>query len=238
MIDAEICQVLQSLEQDGRVLLFQLDATRLGGDVMYFHGHRSQGSIWWQGQEYEQISIDIDGLERRGDTKASAPTLSVANQVKGVQGVISALCVKLKDMVGAKVTIIETYKQFLDPINFPLKQNPEASNKSINQVWYIQQKKTETAFQVDFELVSPVDFMNSKLPRGQMTRTCRWARLKGYRGDICGYTGTAMFTKDGEPTDDPSLDQCGGKLTDCKLRHGENNELPFGGFPAVGLVKM
>jgi hypothetical protein len=30
---------------------------------------------------------------------------------------------------------------------------------------------------------------------------------------------------------DPSLDECNGTLTACKLRHGEGNELPFGGFP-------
>lgn len=31
-------------------------------------------------------------------------------------------------------------------------------------------------------------------------------------------------------------DRCGGRLSDCKKRHGENNPLPFGGVPGAGLV--
>ena len=48
--------------------------------------------------------------------------------------------------------------------------------------------------------------------------------------------GVARFTKDGQPTDDPALDKCGGRLSDCKLRFGEYGELPFGGYPASSLV--
>ncbi|EMO1386999.1 phage minor tail protein L, partial [Citrobacter freundii] len=36
---------------------------------------------------------------------------------------------------------------------------------------------------------------------------------------------------------DPSLDECPGTLTACKLRHGEGNELPFGGFPGTSLIR-
>lgn len=233
----EINTLIQQLEIEGRIMLFVLDTTELGGDVYYFHGHNQRGSIVWQGQPYTPIAINIDGLEQRGDAKASAPTLSVVNELDGVASVISALCIRLKDLVGSKITIIETFKRFLDPINFPNNQNPEASNKQITQVWYIQQKTSETYAQIDFELVSPIDFMKTKLPRGQMTRYCRWAQRKGYRGERCGYMGTAMFDKDGNPTDDPAKDQCGGRPSDCKLRFGDTAELPFGGFPAVGLVR-
>ena len=45
-----------------------------------------------------------------------------------------------------------------------------------------------------------------------------------------------MFDADGNPVDDPALDRCGGRLSDCKKRHGENNPLPFGGVPGAGLV--
>lgn len=235
---AEFNSIIQQLEIDGRIMLFILDTTELGGEVYYFHGHTKQGAIVWQGQQYSPISIGITGLERRGDGKASTPSLTVVNELDGIASVISALCIRLKDLVGSKVTIIETFKRFLDPINFSNNQNPEASNKQRTQIWYIQQKTSETYAQVEFELISPIDFMKSKLPGRQMTRYCEWARRKGYRGERCGYMGTAMFDKDGNPTDDPAKDQCGGHLSDCKKRFGEQSELPFGGFPAVGLVKM
>ncbi|MCP1507242.1 lambda family phage minor tail protein L [Pseudomonas marginalis] len=49
-----------------------------------------------------------------------------------------------------------------------------------------------------------------------------------------GYIGKVGI--DGNPTDDPAKDQCKGCLSSCKLRFGENNELSFGGFPAVSLI--
>jgi lambda family phage minor tail protein L len=41
------------------------------------------------------------------------------------------------------------------------------------------------------------------------------------------------------PEDDPiySQERCGKRLSSCKARFGENAELPFGGFPASGLIK-
>ncbi|HFX6219129.1 TPA: phage minor tail protein L, partial [Acinetobacter baumannii] len=65
---------------------------------------------------------------------------------------------------------------------------------------------------------------------------CHWCMVGKYRGEECGYTGTAMFTEKREPTDDPAQDNCGGHLRDCRLRHGDNKPLPFGGFPASSLL--
>lgn len=41
------------------------------------------------------------------------------------------------------------------------------------------------------------------------------------------------------PDDDPlySVDRCGKRLASCKARFGENEELPFGSFPAAGLAR-
>ncbi|APC20854.1 hypothetical protein BME99_10860 [Pseudomonas protegens] len=36
---------------------------------------------------------------------------------------------------------------------------------------------------------------------------------------------------------DASKDKCGGRLSSCKLRFGENNPLPYGSFPAAGLLR-
>jgi phage-related protein len=33
------------------------------------------------------------------------------------------------------------------------------------------------------------------------------------------------------------MDQCGKRLDSCKLRFGEGAVLPYGGFPAAGLVR-
>ena len=253
----------QKLSVAGIVTLYQLDATRLGGGVFYWHGHLSyedwayiyefankaqfsnkskriapQGTeniivrdIIWQGQAYSPVAIKSDGLEMRGDGKASMPNLAIANTLNGINGAMSALCLQLSDFAGAKLTVITTLAKYLDAANFA-SGNPQARNEYKKQVWFVEQKTAENASQVTFELSNPVDFEGMKIPCREITNYCHWAVCGRYRQDPCLYSGAAMFTKDGKPTDDQSLDYCGGSLADCKLR---DNTARFGGFPSSSL---
>lgn len=125
---------------------------------------------------------------------------------------------------------------YLDAANFP-DGNPTADpTQEALEIWYIDQKTSEDGEAVVWELSSPGEIYNHGLPGRQMTTFCHWAMTNGYRGPDCGYTGAAMFDDEDNPTDDPALDQCKGCLSSCKLRFGENNELSFGGFPAVSLI--
>lgn len=253
----------QKLSVAGIVTLYQLDATRLGGGVFYWHGHLSyedwayiyefankaqfsnkskriapQGTeniivrdIIWQGQVYSPVAIKSDGLELRGDGKASMPSLAIANTLNGINGAMSALCLQLSDFAGAKLTVITTLAKYLDAANFA-SGNPQARNEYKKQVWFVEQKTAENASQVTFELSNPVDFEGMKIPCREITNYCHWAVCGRYRQDPCLYSGSAMFTEDGKPTDDQSLDYCGGSLADCKLR---GNTARFGGFPSSSL---
>jgi lambda family phage minor tail protein L len=72
------------------------------------------------------------------------------------------------------------------------------------------------------------------LPRRQVVQNvCAWR----YRSAECGYTGGAVADINDQPTTDPARDQCGKRLASCKLRFGQYAELPFGGFPAAGLIR-
>ncbi|OEH66747.1 MAG: phage minor tail protein L [Psychrobacter sp. B29-1] len=189
----------------------------------------------WQGQIYNPIPIQSDGLEMRGDGRASTPSLVVANNLNGLQGAISALCLRHDDFAGAKLTVINTMAKYLDAANFA-EGNPQAANEYRKQLWYVEQKTSENASAVTFELSNPVNFEGARIPSRDITSFCHWAVHGRYRGQECGYTGTAMFTEDGTPTDDPSKDKCGARLSDCRLRFGDNNPLPFGGFPSSSLI--
>ncbi len=72
----------------------------------------------------------------------------------------------------------------------------------------------------------------------QMTNRCAWCMQGQYRGADCGYTGTRYYDKFGNPVDNPALDVCPGTVAGCKLRFGDDAMLPFGGFPAIGLLRM
>lgn len=215
---------VQKLSVDSLITLFELDATRLGGERYRFHGH-NDGVIRFLGQEYHPIAIKADGLEVRGDGRASAPTLTLANQIGDVVGAVSALCLRFDDFAGAKLIVIQTLSNYLS--------DPNANHKK--QLWFIEQKMSENNAQVVFELSNPVDFEGLKIPCREITNYCHWAVCGRYRGQECGYIGAKKFTQKGEPTTIANEDKCGGTLTDCQLRFGEDNPLPFGGFPASSL---
>ena len=256
----------QKLSVAGIVTLYELDATRLGGGILRWHGHISfddwikifdyagddslindrqlaghdydisttdkeiKRDIIWQGQVYSPIAIQSDGLEMRGDGKASMPSLAIANTLNGINGAVSALCLQLSDFAGAKLTVITTLAKYLDAANFA-SGNPQARNEYKRQTWFIEQKTAENSNQVTFELSNPVDFEGMKIPCREITNYCHWAVTGRYRGGECKYTG-GYFDSKGNSTDDPSLDYCGGAIESCRLR---GNTFRFGGFPSSSL---
>lgn len=188
--------------------------------------------IFWQGEEYHAWPHDLEGLEVTGDGRAPTPTLTAGN----IDGTLSALCLALDDLAQARVTIRTTFAHYLDAANFT-GGNPEADpSQERAEIWYVEQKVSETGEAIQWQLSSPADVSGQKIPSRQITSLCDWCLKGEYRGADCGYTGPPVADADGNPTDDPALDQCGGLLSDCKLRFGEDNELPFGGFPGSALL--
>ncbi len=223
---------IQKLEPGNQIRLFELDATRLGANLWRFHGHAQEGDIIWQGQLYSPLQITAKGFDIRGDGRPASPTLQVSNELGGVRGALTALCLQFRDLAGAKVRVIETFRHFLDAANFP-DGNPTASNQSKINLWYIEQKTSETFESLTFDLSGPTDMEGQMLPSQQITKLCRWACRGGYRGEACAYMGAAMFTKKNEPTDNPALDRCGGWWSSCKLR---GNTRRFGGSMGASLI--
>ncbi|MCD9572218.1 MULTISPECIES: phage minor tail protein L [Pseudomonas] len=240
---------IQKLEVGSEIMLFELDGSDYGADMLRFHGHAiahtpeelaaagdnadqlPAKSIWWQGNEYGAWPMQIDGIEANSDGAEVRPTLSVGN----VNGRITALCLAFDNLLEFKLTIRHTLAQFLDAENFP-EGNPEADpNEESVEIWYIDQKVSESGTLVSWELASPGNVGGESIGR-QMTQLCHWAMTNGYRGPNCGYTGP-YFDFDGKPTDDPVKDQCNGCLdSGCVVRFGVGNPNSFGGFPAVSLI--
>lgn len=244
----------QKLSVSGLVTLYQLDATSLGAGILYLHGHTEfedwkiidgavsstekeiKRNIIYQGITYEPVSINSEGLEMRGDGKASSPTLAMANNINGIQGAVSAYCLNFSDFAGAKLTVLNTSLDYLDATNFS-QGNPLADpNDYKKQVWYIEQKTSENALQVTFELSNPIDFEGQRIPCREINNYCQWAVNGEYRGESCGYIGTAMYDINDKPTTNPELDQCSGRLSGCRIRFGSNKPLPFGGFPSSSMA--
>ncbi|WP_186060992.1 phage minor tail protein L [Burkholderia gladioli] len=214
---------IQQLEPGSLVELFEVDCTSIGGDLLRFHGHLQSASIWWQGNEYKAWPIQATGFEHTSDAQQPEPKLTVGN----VNGTISALCVFLADLAGAKVRRRRTLVKYLDAVNFP-GGNPTAdpSEEMATELWYIEQKSSETNVQVEFTLSSALDFGGQQLPRRQIVQICQI----DYRGPYCGYTGTAYFDVNDQPVTDPALDRCSKRISGCECRFGVNEPLSISGF--------
>ena len=156
---------IQVLEPGSEVLLFELDGTDYGADVLRFHGHAiphtaaeliaagdnadqlPAKAIYWQGNEYSAWPMQIDGIEANGDGTAVRPTLSVGN----VNGRITALCLAFEDLLEFKLTMRHTLGTYLDAANFPA-GNPTADpTQETIEVWYIDQKVSENGTTVSWE---------------------------------------------------------------------------------------
>ena len=224
---------IQKLAPGAIVELFEVDLTPFGGDLLRFHAGTNQltQNIVWQGNTYTAFPVQASGFEFTGQGQAPRPRLLVAN----VFGSITALVLQYDDIVGAKVTRKRTLSKYLDAVNFPGGVNPTADPTAEfpNDVFYVDRKSSENNEIVEFELAPAMDVTGVMLPRRQIIQNiCPWR----YRGAECGYTGTSYFNTNDQPTDQAN-DACGKRLSSCKLRFGEFAELPYGAFPAAGLLR-
>lgn len=244
------------LAPGGKVRLVEVDASEFSGGIHRFHYSpfphtpreidEAQGDesklgpkpVVFDGKVYDFWPFQLTGLALSTD-QAAEPSLSVSN----LDGHITALCLQFKDMVNAKVSIIETYTVYLDAVNFPGRINPTADPTMFTlQTFWLDTKTSEDDEVVTWGLSSPADLQGLVIPTRQITSLCEWALRGQYRsGDGCTYNGTAYFDANGNPVSDPALDFCGGCFSDCRKRFGAGLEEPqsaildFGGFPATVL---
>lgn len=234
---SSVYEELSVLAPNAIVELFQLhlDATLHGtSDIYYFHAGANAnvtGNIIWNGNQYIRLPIQAEGFEYSNGGTLPRPTLSVAN----LGGEISALLLAANaitpgnDLGGAKVVRIRTLKKFLDgePTADPHAKFPD-------EVWYVDRKSAETRDVVQWELASKFDMAGIMIPKRQIiANVCQWK----YRSAECGYTGGSYWNESDVPVGTLAQDQCGKRLSSCKLRFGTYAQLPFGSFPGAGLTQ-
>lgn len=229
-----ITSEIQKLAPSAIIELFQLDATPVGGEIYYFHAGTNalKQSIVWQGQTYSPFPVQITGFEFATGGQLPRPKMVVSN----VTAIITALVLAYDDLLGMKVTRKRTMAKYLDAVNFAGGVNPNADSTAEfpNDVYFIEMKTNENKEVVEFELAASFDVQGVKLPRRQIIQNiCPWK----YRGAECSYAGTAYFDTNDVAVGSLAQDVCGKRLSSCEARFGANNPLPFGAFPAAGLIK-
>jgi len=228
---------LNKLAPSAVIELFELDGTAssIGVDQIYrFHAgvnEQISGNIVWNGNTYQRYPVEATGFTYEGGGQLPRPTISISN----VLSLGTTLVLEYNDLVGATVTRIRTLKKYLDATNFTSGTNATADPfaEFPREIYTVDRKVAENRAVVSFELAASFDVAGVKLPRRQIIQNiCPWT----YKGEGCGYTGTNYYDIDDNEVTNVAQDVCGHRLSSCKLRFGDNAEIPYGGFPSAGLI--
>lgn len=226
----------QSLSPTGIISLFTIDATSLGGPMMYFvMGRESDGEVVkFNGVDYQPIDVHFEGLETSGAGALPQPTIRISN----TDGVAQALVSTYGELLGCPLYRVRTYKRFLDG-------QPDADPEAFYgpDIFRFERKSSENGGNIEWELSAAIDQEGKQIPGRPIIRnTCLW-RYRFFNGSgfdyskaQCPYTGNAYFDINDQLVGDPSKDVPSRRLSCCRARFGRSNPLPFGGFPGVQRV--
>ncbi len=218
---------IHTLSPSAWIDLFSVDLNAIGiGQVYYFYAGADANSqpVTYQGNTYTPWPLQITGIDKRGTGSSPRPSIELSNANR----FITDLCAQYQDMVGATVRRRRTLANYVT--------NNIA--EYADDYYLIEQRVNESIETVKFDLSSPLDFLDKQLPGMIAIATGCPHRYKSTQGGSgCSWPGTnpaLWFDRFGASVSSASLDVCGKRLTDCKLRFGANNPLDYGGNPGLG----
>jgi len=175
---------LLDLEPDTLIELFEIDLGEEDGFYRFHPGKNGIKDIVFSRLTYYSLPIESTGYEVRGDGQLPRPQLTIANP----QGVFSDIIKKRGDLVGRNIIRKRVYLKFLDNENFPNNINPfgvpDPESRFDDDIYKVNKKITENKYVIEFELVSPLELENVKVPaRIMIAGYCPWK----YRGEGCLY---------------------------------------------------
>lgn len=236
---------LQKINPSSLIELFELTLTESlhGADQTYrFHNGSSDvgtQDIIWDGNTYTKYPIQVEGFEYNAESSSlPRPTLTISNVFGAITTLILAANNKTpgNDLTGAKLVRIRTLVRYIDAANFEDDTNPYGTPDTTatlpTETYYLARKVVENRDTAQFEAAASFDLATVKAPKRQCNQNlCPWI----YKGAECGYSGTNYFDENDNSTIIAADDKCGKRLSSCQIRFGTNAELPFGGFPSIGL---
>jgi len=207
--------------------LYSVDLNAIGvGEVYYFYAGTNTDStpVVYQGNTYTPWYLKVTGIDKRGTGSSARPVAEIGNAGR----FITDLCQLHQDLVGATVRRRRTLASYL-----------AADIAQFQDEYYLIERRSEEVDEiVKFELSSPLDFLDKQLPgMVAMASGCPHRYKSVLGGSGCSWPGTdssKWFDRFGTPVVSAGLDNCGKRLSDCKLRFGATAPLDYGGNPGLG----
>jgi lambda family phage minor tail protein L len=158
--------------------LYSLDLTNIGTSTVYYFCNMSNNNckpITFNSVQYVPFPILGENFGLDGKGAIQRPKLTVSN----INGFTSHLLLENQQLNGAVITRTRVYARFLDAVNFPsplpIWVTPDPTAAYASDTWVINRKVTENNQIVVFELCSPLELNNVKLPRRQIiANVCSW----------------------------------------------------------------
>tara|TARA_Y100000310_G_scaffold337835_1_gene425927 strand:+ start:712 stop:1614 length:903 start_codon:yes stop_codon:yes gene_type:complete len=190
-----INEELFSSNPSAMVELLTISNIANSSDVIKFHGgvNEVKGSVFFNDIEYNYIPYNSSGFGLKTGGGLTRPMLKIIN----IDSFLSQYILDKDDLIGSIVTRTRTFIKFLDKVNFHDYDknldfwkskgiNPDPDAKLIDEKWIINRKTGENKFYIEYELTSPLDLENVRVPRRQVINNyCFWK----YRGKGCGFCG-------------------------------------------------
>lgn len=220
------------------VTLFQIDLSDFNAGVLYLTpGPMGGDFVRFDSQDYTPIPIEAQGFEWTGKGTLPRPTLKISSVVS----LIYSLIIGYDDLLGASVTRIRTFEEFLDEGT-----NPDPEAKFPVDIYRIERKVNQNKVFIEWELSTYMDQEGIMLPRRQVLRDAcnhkyRFWDLEtndfNYAGATCPYDQARYYNSNDVATSNPMLDVCSKKLSGCRKRFGENGLLPTRAFPGAARIR-
>lgn len=218
------------------VTMFKLELTDSPPTVFYYTPMVREDStqVVWDGDTYVPLPIEASGFEIAGNRPFPRPKIRLSNVLNTGAGIAALLG---DDALGATVTRIRTFRQYLDDGSTP---DPTAHFPL--DVYRIERKTAHNPVFLEWELAAVVDQEGKKLPGRQVLQVICTHRYRvwvtgttfDYTKATCPYVGTDYFDINGTVVT-AEFDQCGKRLSDCQLRFPlDTDTLPTRAFPTVG----
>lgn len=176
--------------------LYTLDGREIGMSTVYRFVNGSNCNfqpVIYGGVTYTPFPIMVEGYEKDGKTTLPRPRLTVSN----VNGLVSRMLLDNgRSLDGATVTRTRVFARFLDAANWPSNSplpswvTPDPTASYAPEPFKINRKVTENNESITWEMYSPLEMGNVKLPRRQIIgNVCLWK----YRDtNTCGYSGPPL----------------------------------------------
>jgi lambda family phage minor tail protein L len=183
---------LTFLEATSLIELFELDCTFLGGPNYFFYNGTNNKfkPLIFNGVEYSPFPLEVSGFEIDGKGSLPRPRLRLAN----INGFISSLLLQNNLIIGGKFIRRRVMARFIDAVNFPGDKNPyglpDPTAAFPDEIFYVNRKVTENNVVVEFELATPLEIDNVKLPNRQIL--CNICSFRYRDPTSCGYTGAPI----------------------------------------------